>query len=68
MTKSNLPPEHPSIQWVTLEKCCELIGWTKDQLNAFRSKGKIRQNVHWIKREGRIYINLSAIQQWIEMG
>lgn len=57
-----------SVTWVTLEKCCELVGWTKDQINSLRTKGKIRQEIHWIKRNGRIFINVPAIQRWIETG
>lgn len=56
------------VTWVTLEKCCDLIGFTKDQINALRTRGKIRQDVHWVKRNGRIFINLPAIQRWIEAG
>lgn len=60
--------ERFAMPWVTLDKCCELIGWTKDQVNSLRTKGKIRQDIHWIKRNGRIYINVPAIQRWIETG
>lgn len=57
-----------TVTWVTMEKCCELIGWTKDQINALRTRGKIRQDIHWVKRNGRIFINVPAIQKWIETG
>jgi len=57
-----------SVRWVTLEKCAELVGWTKDAINALRVKGKIRMDVHWIKRNGRIFIDMAAFQQWLGTG
>jgi hypothetical protein len=69
MTQSkHADTEFFSVTWVTLDKCCELVGWTKDQINSLRTKGKIRQDIHWIKRNGRIFINVPAIQRWIETG
>lgn len=54
------------VKWVTVEKCAELIGLTKDAIDALRTKGKLRQNFHWKKWEGRVYINLQAYQDSIE--
>ncbi len=69
MTRTDMQnPALMTVTWVTLEKCCELIGWTKDQINSLRTKGKIRQDIHWVKRNGRIFINVPAIQRWIETG
>lgn len=61
-------PQTTTIRWVTVEKCAELIGWTKDAINAMRVKGKIRMDVHWVKRNGRIFIDMAALQQWIGTG
>jgi hypothetical protein len=57
-----------SVRWVTVEKCAELVGWSKDAINALRVKGKIRMDVHWIKRNGGIFIDMAAFQQWIGTG
>lgn len=57
-----------SVRWVTVEKCAELVGWSKDAINSLRVKGKIRMDVHWIKRNGRIFIDMAAFQQWIGTG
>lgn len=57
-----------SVRWVTVEKCAELVGWTKDAINSLRVKGKIRMDVHWTKRNGRIFIDMAAFQQWIGTG
>ena len=54
------------VKWVTVEKCAELVGLTKDAIDALRTKGKLRQNLHWKKWEGRVYINLQAYQNSIE--
>lgn len=57
-----------SVRWVTVEKCAELVGWSKDAINSLRVKGKIRMDIHWIKRNGRIFIDMAAFQQWIGTG
>jgi hypothetical protein len=66
-TDQDLLQSYP-LKWVTVEKCAELIGWSKDAINALRVKGKIRLDVHWTKRNGRIFICLPAFQDWIETG
>lgn len=56
------------IRWVTLDKCAELVGLTKDSLNALRVRGILRMDIHWKKRQGRIYIDLVAFQRWVDVG
>lgn len=56
------------IRWVTLDKCAELVGLTKDALNALRVRGHLRMDIHWKKRQGRIYIDLIAFQRWVDVG
>lgn len=56
------------IRWVTLDKCAELVGLTKDSLNALRVRGILRMDIHWKKRQGRIYIDLIAFQRWVDVG
>jgi len=68
MHDQNSDQQITTIRWVTVEKCAELVGWTKDAINALRVKGKIRINIHWIKRNGRIFIDMAAFQQWIRTG
>jgi len=68
MQNQNSDQQITTIRWVTVEKCAELVGWTKDAINALRVKGKIRINIHWIKRNGRIFIDMAAFQQWIRTG
>lgn len=56
------------VKWVTMERCAELVGWTKDAIVALRTKGHLRAEIHWIKRNGRVFINMVAFQKWIETG
>lgn len=64
---SNANSNH-EIRWVTLDKCAELVGLTKDALNALRVRGHLRMDIHWKKRQGRIYIDLIAFQRWVDVG
>jgi hypothetical protein len=68
MQNQHADQQTTTINMVTVEKCAELVGWTKDAINALRVKGKIRINIHWIKRNGRIFIDMAAFQQWIRTG
>jgi len=54
--------------WVTVDKCAELTGLTANAINALRTRGKLRLDIHWVKRNGRVYINIPALQSWIEKG
>jgi hypothetical protein len=67
-SSDNNPNEQYSVRWVTLDRCAQLVGYTKDALNALRTKGKLRMDIHWRKREGRIFIDMHAFQNWIETG
>lgn len=62
------PNELYTVRWVTLDRCAQLVGYSKDALNALRTKGKLRMDIHWRKREGRIFIDMHAFQNWIETG
>jgi hypothetical protein len=68
MHSPNTDQQITTINLVTIDKCAELVGWTKDAINALRVKGKIRINIHWIKRNGRIFIDMAAFQHWIRTG
>lgn len=55
-----------SVKWVTIEKYAELVGQTKDAINSMKAKGKILQDVHWKKFNGRIFLNLETTQELID--
>jgi hypothetical protein len=53
--------------WVLVKKVVELIGYTDDAVRAKIKRGIWREGTHWKKApDGRIFINLQAIQAWIQ--
>lgn len=67
MTRNNTANiQSYGVRWVTQEKYAELVGQTKDAINSMRAKGKILLNVHWKKVNGRILINIEAMQTLID--
>lgn len=67
MTRNNASEiQSYGVRWVTQEKYAELVGQTKDAINSMRAKGKILLNVHWKKVNGRILINIEAMQTLID--
>lgn len=54
------------MQWVLRDKLCELFGYTKDAIYGYRRKGVWREGIHFVKRQGRLYFNVQAINSWVE--
>lgn len=53
--------------YVTIEKCAELYGITKEAIRQYKKKGQWRERIHWRKApNGRIFINTKAVDAWIE--
>ncbi|GAB6142288.1 hypothetical protein JCM14076_30170 [Methylosoma difficile] len=56
----------PSNNYVTIEKCAELLGLTPNAIRQYKKKGQWRKEIHWHKApNGRIYINIKAVNEWI---
>lgn len=53
-------------KWATIEKCSEYVGLSKEAIRAHKKKGEWREQIHWMKRNGRIFINIENVQRWIE--
>ncbi len=54
-------------QFVTIEKCAELLGLTEEAIRQYKKKGQWRERVHWVKApNGRIFIKIKAVYEWIE--
>ena len=52
--------------FVTIEKCAELLGLTEEAIRQYKKKGQWREKIHWFKApNGRIFINIKAVNQWI---
>jgi len=57
------------MEWVTIKKCVELSGYTRKAIENKKGKGIWKQGKHWVKApDGRILINIQAIQSWITGG
>lgn len=54
------------MEWVTINKCEELSGYTRRAIENKKGKGVWKEGTHWIKApDGRIMININTIQSWI---
>ena len=54
------------MKWQTLAKFSEETGMTKESIRALKKRGKWREKIHWKKVNGRIFINVVAVEKWIE--
>lgn len=55
------------MKWKTLDQFSKESGMTKESIRALKKKGIWREKIHWTKAaNGRIFINLVAVEQWIE--
>ncbi len=54
------------MKWKTLEKYSTDSGMTRESIRALKKKGKLRERIHWIKKNGRIFINEMEVDKWIE--
>lgn len=55
------------MKWKTLDQFSKESGMTKESIRALKKKGVWRERIHWTKAaNGRIFINLVAVEQWIE--
>lgn len=54
------------MKWVTVKKCADMLGLSEEAIRALKKKGEWREKVHWVKRNGRVFINLEKVNLWIE--
>ena len=54
------------MRWVKLSKYCELSGDTQNAVHARRKKGHWIDGIHCCVRGGKLWINIVAIEEWIE--
>ncbi len=54
------------MKWQTLDKFSQESGMSKESIRALKKRGKLREKIHWQKRNGRIFINFIAVEKWIE--
>lgn len=57
------------MKWVRLKKYCELSGDTPDAVHARRKRGIwLDHSQCQIGPDGKLWINLEEVEQWIENG
>ena len=55
------------VPWVLIRKFVELVGYSDDAVRAKMRRGVWIKDLHWRKApDGRIFLNIEAIQRWIE--
>ena len=55
------------MDWVLLNKYCDLTGETRDSFNSKRRRGLIAHGIHYTKPcDGRIWVNLREMEKWVE--
>jgi hypothetical protein len=55
------------MKWKTLEKFSDESGMTQESIRALKKKGVWIEKLHWVKAaNGRIFINVGAVEKWIE--
>ena len=54
------------LKWVTAEKAAEILGITRQAIYARVKKLQWKAGEHFIKKGGRLWINVQAVYAWIE--
>ncbi|MEN8170991.1 MAG: excisionase [Pseudomonadota bacterium] len=54
------------MEWVTINKCAELTGYSAKAIQIKKERGIWKEGIHWTKApDGRIFINIHSIQNWV---
>lgn len=67
------PPAPPTVQvvsarFVTIELASAMTGFSPAAIRAKINKGIWLERRQWIKREGRVLIDMKGFEQWVESG
>lgn len=54
------------INYVLIPKFCELTGYTRKAVQNNQAKGEWLEGIHYVKRGGRILMNLEAFDKWCD--
>ena len=55
------------VRYVTISRAAELTGVTEWAIRKRITRCVWLEGVHWMRRGGRIYIDLEGIDKWVEM-
>ena len=66
-------PAPPTVQvvsarFVTIELAAAMTGFSPAAIRAKITKGVWLEKRQWIKREGRVLIDMKGFEQWVESG
>lgn len=53
-------------RWVTIQVAATLSGLTEKAIRRKMERGVWLQGKHWRKADGRVYVNMTAYEQWVE--
>ena len=53
------------IEWITINRVCEITGYSINALREHKKKGYLTKDIHWIKRRGRILIHAKRFNEWL---
>ena len=56
------------MKWVKLPKYCEMSGDTANAVHARRKKGIWLDGLHCQVRHNTLWINIEAVEKWVESG
>ena len=55
------------VNWIRLQKFCELTGYSADAVYGKMRKGAWAEGLHWCKApDGHIMVNIEAYDRWVE--
>ncbi len=57
-----------NVEWIRLEKYCEVTGETPEAVRKRRQKGIWLDGRHTRVRNRRLWVNTKAAQEWVERG
>lgn len=55
-------------RFVTVDLFCTLTGYTEPAVRMKIHKGIWLEGRQWIKREGRVHMDMEAYERWVETG
>lgn len=53
-------------RWVTIQLAATLTGLTEKAIRRKMERGVWLQGRHWRKADGRVYINMTEYDRWVE--
>lgn len=55
-------------RFVTIELAAAKTGLTQPAIRAKINKGEWAEGMHYVRRDGRVYIDMEGYERWVEKG